>query len=170
MTVYVDNARIPYGRMIMCHMVADSEAELHLMAQCIGVQRRWYHRGHYNICLKMRAEALACGAKEASRRAVATLRRKLEGDGGAQFFRSPTSFPPRQPRRKVKTSSTTNHPRCPAYPQEGTRGERHQTHHRERGRNRDRRAPEILHRSRARKGGQRVHAEDHGRAGAAQRR
>lgn len=42
MTVYVDDMRAPFGRMKMCHMVADSDAELHAMAARIGVARRWH--------------------------------------------------------------------------------------------------------------------------------
>lgn len=40
MTVYVDNALIPYGRMQMSHMIADTEEELHQMADDIGVKRK----------------------------------------------------------------------------------------------------------------------------------
>lgn len=62
--VYVDNMRAQFGRMIMCHMIADTEAELHAMAKSIGVARRWYQGDHYDICLAMRAKAVKLGAKE----------------------------------------------------------------------------------------------------------
>jgi hypothetical protein len=61
-TVYVDDMRANFGRMIMCHMFADTEAELHAMAASIGVARRWYQGDHYDIALSKRAAALANGA------------------------------------------------------------------------------------------------------------
>lgn len=88
MTVYVDDMRANYGRMIMCHMTADSEEELHDMADKIGVARKWYqypHKSrypHYDICLSMRKKAIALGAKECTMRESViiskTLREKLE--------------------------------------------------------------------------------------------
>lgn len=42
MPVYVDDARLTYRRMVMCHMIADTPAELHAMAAAIGVARKWY--------------------------------------------------------------------------------------------------------------------------------
>ena len=78
MTVYVDDARLPYGRMIMCHMVSDSVADLHAMAEAIGVARVHFHRGHYNICLEMRGKAIRRGAIEISDVAAAKIRRRLE--------------------------------------------------------------------------------------------
>lgn len=68
--VYVDDMRAPFGRLIMCHMVADSEAELHAMADKIGVDRKWYQYPgksrypHYDIALSKRALAVQAGAKE----------------------------------------------------------------------------------------------------------
>jgi hypothetical protein len=61
--------RAPFGRMLMCHMIADSEAELHAMADRIGVSRRWFqapprHDPHYDIALSKRALAVAAGAVE----------------------------------------------------------------------------------------------------------
>ena len=65
--VYVDNYRAPYGRMVMCHMLADTDEELHAMAAKIGVARRWHQypgtiKSHYDICLSKRALALQHGA------------------------------------------------------------------------------------------------------------
>ena len=44
MPVYVDNMKAQFGRMIMCHMVADTDEELHAMAAKIGVQRKWHQK------------------------------------------------------------------------------------------------------------------------------
>jgi hypothetical protein len=68
MTVYVDDVRYPYGRMIMCHMFADSLDELHAMADRIGIQRRWFQCPpkarweHYDISLGKKEQAIAHGA------------------------------------------------------------------------------------------------------------
>lgn len=69
MTVYVDDMRARFGRMVMCHMVADTTAELLAMADRIGVDRRWLqHAGaageHFDIALSKRAAAVAAGAME----------------------------------------------------------------------------------------------------------
>lgn len=70
MTVYVDDMRAGFGRMIMCHMIADTDDELHAMAAKIGVARRWWQSpaktsgSHYDIALSKRALAVAAGAVE----------------------------------------------------------------------------------------------------------
>jgi len=64
MAVYVDNMRARVGRLIMCHMIADTEDELHVMADQIGVARRWYQGDHYDIALSKRYLALEAGAVE----------------------------------------------------------------------------------------------------------
>lgn len=70
MAVYVDDMKAPFGRMVMCHLVADTLAELHAMADRIGVARKWYQGppagrwAHYDIALSKRAEAVAAGAIE----------------------------------------------------------------------------------------------------------
>jgi len=63
-TVYVDDMKAPFRRMIMCHMIADTEAELHAMADLIGVARRWYQGNHYDIAMVKRALAVEAGAVE----------------------------------------------------------------------------------------------------------
>jgi hypothetical protein len=76
--VYVDSMRAQLGRMKMCHMFADTSAELHAMARRIGVARKWIQdegtrREHYDVCLSKRALAVEAGAREISNRAVAEL-------------------------------------------------------------------------------------------------
>ena len=91
MTVYVDDMRASYGRMVMCHMLADTDDELHAMAARIGVARRWWQSpektsgSHYDIALSKRAIAVAAGAVEITLRQAAAMnfRRRLTGDLGA---------------------------------------------------------------------------------------
>jgi hypothetical protein len=58
------------GRMITCHMPADTGAGLHAMADTIGVARRWYHGDHYDICLAKPNAAI----RECKRRDMIKLR------------------------------------------------------------------------------------------------
>ncbi len=68
MTVYVDDVRHRFGRMVMCHMWADSRDELLAMADRIGVQRKWLQQPpkaswvHFDIALVKKGMALAAGA------------------------------------------------------------------------------------------------------------
>ena len=90
MAVYVDDMFAPYGRMKMCHMLADSDEELHAMAAQIGVARRWHqapprHDSHYDIAMSKREEALRLGAVSITLRQAAAmnLRRRATGALGS---------------------------------------------------------------------------------------
>jgi len=90
MTVYVDTMRHPFGRMVMCHMFADTDAELHRMAARIGVARIWHQRppcdapgmnaswSHYDISVSKRKLAIAYGAEIIEYRQLADFLRGLE--------------------------------------------------------------------------------------------
>jgi hypothetical protein len=88
-TVFVDSADIPYRRMLMCHLIADTLAELHAMAARIGVQRRWFQPcpphsfPHYDICQTKKALALAAGAVEVDRRRLAAHMKRIRAGGAA---------------------------------------------------------------------------------------
>jgi Protein of unknown function (DUF4031) len=68
MTVYVDDVRHRFGRMIMSHMWADSLGELMAMADRIGVARKRLQQPpkaswvHFDISLDKKARAIAAGA------------------------------------------------------------------------------------------------------------
>lgn len=71
MTVYVDTMEARVGRMIMCHMIADTTDELLAMADEIGVDRHWLQdpgtcREHFDISKGKRALAIRAGAVEIS--------------------------------------------------------------------------------------------------------
>lgn len=80
MPVYVDEAEWPYGRMVMCHMIADTLGELHAMAEKIGVARRWFQKNgrhpHYDICKSKRALAVEAGAIEVDRRGLVDVMKR----------------------------------------------------------------------------------------------
>lgn len=85
MTVYVDDMHVSsmgqFGRMKMCHMIADTDDELHAMADKIGVARRWHQkagtpRSHYDIATSKRAQAVAAGAVEITMRECARICRE----------------------------------------------------------------------------------------------
>lgn len=84
MAVYVDDMQAGYGRMKMCHMLADTDEELHGMADRIGVARRWHQKAgtphsHYDVCLAKRGLAVQHGAREVTQREMGQLiRRKRE--------------------------------------------------------------------------------------------
>lgn len=84
MAVYIDNARLGFGRMKMAHMLADTRAELDAMADRIGVARRWIQQPgtpdeHYDVCLAKRTLAIDAGAEPVdSRELVQIIRRKRE--------------------------------------------------------------------------------------------
>jgi hypothetical protein len=90
-TVYVDNMRARFRRMVMCHMLADSDDELHTMADRIGVARRWWQSpthtsgSQYDIALSKRALAVAAGAVEISLREASAMnaRRRVTGELGS---------------------------------------------------------------------------------------
>lgn len=76
MAVYVDSAANKFGRMKMCHMMADSLEELHAMADKIGMKRAWFQpesSPHYDVSKERRALAIQYGAIVADRRKIVEL-------------------------------------------------------------------------------------------------
>lgn len=89
MTVYVDNAKHGYGRMIMCHMFSPDLTELHRMADHIGVARRWFQNPqtmpkvswpHYDIARSKRSLAIAAGAVECDRYCMVAIAAIINGE------------------------------------------------------------------------------------------
>lgn len=75
MSVYVDEPIHPFGRMKMCHLMADTTEELLAMADHIGVARKWIQRAgewceHFDVCKTKRAKAVRAGAVELDRRTM----------------------------------------------------------------------------------------------------
>lgn len=71
--MYVDSMKAPYGRMVMCHMMADTTKELLEMADKIGVQRKWIQKSgtymeHFDISKSKKKLAVLNGAKEVTRK------------------------------------------------------------------------------------------------------
>lgn len=85
MPVYVDDMRAPFGRLILCHMIADTHTELIAMARKIGVATKWIQKPntpdeHFDISLGKRALAIRYGAIEITWRqcGAMTARRRQE--------------------------------------------------------------------------------------------
>jgi hypothetical protein len=89
MAVYVDNLmackrtmKWPWPQ--SCHLWADTEEELHVLAAEIGMKREWFQRKlcmlpHYDLTATRRATAIGCGAIPVGRRIlVEHIRRHRE--------------------------------------------------------------------------------------------
>lgn len=85
MTAYVDELRpatrgprIRNTPRVWCHLMADTEEELHAFAQRIGMQRKWFQPGrypHYDLTPGRRLVAVRYGAVEVTARDLVRLRR-----------------------------------------------------------------------------------------------
>lgn len=84
MAVYVDASHLKFGRMVMCHMLADTPEELHAMADAIGMQRKWFQGDastpHYDVSRARRVRALKNGALEINRKDLVKLIRKIRAE------------------------------------------------------------------------------------------
>jgi hypothetical protein len=86
MAVYVDSVRFKYRGMVMCHMWADTEAELHRMAGRIGMSREWHQApptaswSHYDVSLSRKKMAQSLGAILTDRFGALEHVARLKGD------------------------------------------------------------------------------------------
>lgn len=86
MTCYVDNIALPFGRMKMCHLWADTLDELLAMVDRIGVQRKWLQQPpkaswvHFDISLGKKQLAIAAGAVLTDRYGPVEHVARLRGD------------------------------------------------------------------------------------------
>jgi hypothetical protein len=85
MAVYIDKLR-DWGWKLgpSCHLIADSNEELHAFAAKLGLRREWFQPKasgpHYDLTAKRRALAVAAGAVELDDRAFhAILKKWREG-------------------------------------------------------------------------------------------
>ena len=87
MTVTVDEIRVWPTRLRCfkagsCHLMADSEEELHAFAKKLGLRREWYQpksAPHYDLTPAKREEALRLGAVAVSAREEARKRLIAKG-------------------------------------------------------------------------------------------
>lgn len=90
MPIYVDDMECGYRRMKMSHMLADTDYELHAMADLIGVRRKWWQPpnksvgSHYDISLGKKALAIKAGAIQITQRQASAMnaRRRMTGELG----------------------------------------------------------------------------------------
>ena len=67
--IYVDDARLPFRNMKMCHLMAipHNEKELKEFAMSIGIDSKYYQKSrhpHFDICESKRKKAISYGAIE----------------------------------------------------------------------------------------------------------
>jgi hypothetical protein len=76
--VYIDSHNAKFGRMIMCHMIADNTDELFKICDKIGVDRKWIQDAgtvyeHFDICLSKKKRAIELGVKEIGYKEIANI-------------------------------------------------------------------------------------------------
>ena len=98
----MDKAAHAFGRMKMCHMIADTPMELTMMCIRIGVKLKWFQAEastpHFDIAKGKKELALAAGAVELDRRPYVEVMQRIRqtwpkengrwllpmGDGGSK--------------------------------------------------------------------------------------
>lgn len=86
MTVYVDDVAHKFGRMVMCHMWADTVEELLEMADRIGVQRKWLQQPpkaswvHFDVSITKKKQAIQAGAVLTDKYGPVIHTARLKGD------------------------------------------------------------------------------------------
>lgn len=92
MSVYVDDlfgqvSRDPRAKRVgernghrWCHMMADTEEELHAFAARLMMKREWFQGDHYDLVPSKRARAVELGAKEVDSLFLVNLRRARLGN------------------------------------------------------------------------------------------
>ncbi len=83
MACYVDTARAYPGAGLrythFCHLLADTQDELHEMAERLGIPRRFFQdhpwRWHHDLPAHLRAKAVELGARELTLHEVGALLR-----------------------------------------------------------------------------------------------
>ena len=81
--IYVDHARLQFGRMLMNHLMADTHEELTEIADQLGLGR-WIQKPHtpqehLDVCEAKRREAIKLGVKPVEKRElVEVVRRKRQ--------------------------------------------------------------------------------------------
>ena len=84
--VYVDDVRLRFGRMWMCHMWSEDVRALLAMADRVGLHRKWLQQPpkaswtHFDICLSLKVRAIAFGAVLTDRWGPVEHTARLRGD------------------------------------------------------------------------------------------
>ena len=88
MTVYVDDAVMPWRGQRWAHLMADTLDELHAMAAQLGIPRRAFQDkrsgAHYDVTIELREQALQLGAIAISRHVDRELLRAVISNARAQ--------------------------------------------------------------------------------------
>ena len=84
--LYVDHVRIPFGRMLMNHLMADTPEELREAAEQLGlsayIQSPGTEKEHLDVSETKRREALAMGARPVTGKEMVNLVRGKRGANG----------------------------------------------------------------------------------------
>jgi len=101
LAVYVDEAIWRWAGHRWCHLLADSEEELHRFAASIGIHRLLYQgpprtsAPHYDITGLERARALRFGAIACDRSQIVAVFRRVKVKNGKVTRRPPAPMPAR---------------------------------------------------------------------------
>lgn len=136
MSTYVDASVWPYRGMLMCHLLGDTEDELHAMAAAVGVARRHFQNKpggmpHYDICKSKRAKAVKLGAVECDRWQIANVMRRLKGQALLP------NVPDPRPLRQKSLLALDADPETAADQQQGREDDQHEPDRPEDGRSPD---------------------------------